>query len=206
MRSLAGEGLNSVPARSFTFIAEAYRVEEAEATPGRGAVYEAELVEPQVLSFYQRKSFASIMTAVTLLAIGVATWALSDNFDGNTSSAKSLIPEPGHGGATPQTPLIRVPGQEGTAHLQTSSSPVTDPSATESAQKEGAYTDSEGESQQPPKLDINLEVICSFETLSLSPTKCLDICQLWQCCADRSCPTDDIVSFDLTARCDRFNP
>ncbi|EJK68057.1 hypothetical protein THAOC_10808 [Thalassiosira oceanica] len=170
MRSLAGEGLNSVPPRLLTFIAEAYRVEEGEETPGR----------------------------VTLLAIGVATWALSDNFDGNTSGAKTLIPEPGHGGATPQNSLIRVPGQGGAALLQTSSSPVTDPSATESAQKGGAYTDSEGESRQPPELDINLEVICSFETLSLSPTKCLDICQLGQCCADRSCPTDD--------RCDRFKP
>ena len=50
-------------------IVEAYSVEETEEMPG--SRYEAELAEPQVLSFYQRKLFASIITAVTLLAVAV---------------------------------------------------------------------------------------------------------------------------------------
>ena len=66
-------GLNPPPAGRSTFNAEAYRVEEADETPGRGTVYEAELIEPQVpivvpmrnavLPFYQRKGFVSVMIA-----------------------------------------------------------------------------------------------------------------------------------------------
>ena len=85
----------------------------------------------------------------------------------------------------------------------TTTAPPTDP-----GQVDG---DAPGESQQqlPPELDINLEMICSFEIMALSPDlrrTCVETCQLGQCCADGSCPTDEISSLDLAARCDRYKP
>ncbi|EJK64614.1 hypothetical protein THAOC_14636, partial [Thalassiosira oceanica] len=59
-----------------TLIFDAYRVEEAEETPGGGTVYEAELAEPNVvLRFYQRKGFVPFMIAVSLLAVVITVVA-----------------------------------------------------------------------------------------------------------------------------------
>ena len=129
-------GLTSSSSGRSTIVVEAYRVEEAEETPGMGPVYEAELA---VLPFYQRKGFLSAMIAVTLLAVGVAVVAvmlLSNNMDGNTggvttSSGDSLFPVPGSGGAAPQTSPPSnetVIGQ--TAPLLTTSVPSNDPTKT----------------------------------------------------------------------------
>ncbi|EJK63902.1 hypothetical protein THAOC_15415 [Thalassiosira oceanica] len=72
VEATATVGLNPPSEGRSTFIAEAYRVEEAE-TQGGGTVYEAELAEPNVvLRFYQRKGFASVIIAVTLLLVGIA--------------------------------------------------------------------------------------------------------------------------------------
>ena len=110
-------GRNPPSERLSTFIAEAYIVEEDQETPGRGTVYEAELIEPQlplivpaepqnVLPFYQRKGFVVV---VTLLAIGALAGVLLSNvIRGNTGGPKApsddtLVPVPGPGSAAPQT-------------------------------------------------------------------------------------------------------
>jgi len=92
-------GLNSTSEGRSTLIVEAYRVEEAEETPERGTVYEAELAEPQaVLPFYQRKGYVYAMTAVTtLLAIGIAVAIgviLSNNSGKNTGGATADLGAP----------------------------------------------------------------------------------------------------------------
>ena len=94
-------GLTSTSLGRSTVVIEAYRVEEDEETPGIGTVY----AEVAAVPFYLRKGFVSIMIAVTLLAIGIATTTgvlLSKNVNGNTgkeitSSDDSLLPVPGQG-------------------------------------------------------------------------------------------------------------
>ena len=79
----ATAGLTSTSSGRSTVVVEAYRVEEAEETPGIGTVY----AEVAVVPFYLRKGFVSIMIAVTLIAIGVAVVAVvlpSNNMGGNT--------------------------------------------------------------------------------------------------------------------------
>ncbi|EJK77226.1 hypothetical protein THAOC_00955, partial [Thalassiosira oceanica] len=68
-------GLHSALSERSTFVAEAW-VEYPEVMPGRGIVYEAETIEPQmpiVLPFYRRKGLACFLVAMFLLAVGIAT-------------------------------------------------------------------------------------------------------------------------------------
>ena len=127
----ATAGLTSTSSGRSTVVVEAYRVEEAEETPGIGTVY----AEVAVVPFYLRKGFVSIMIAVTLIAIGVAATTgglLSNNMNGNggrkTSSDGSLLPVPGSGGATPQTsPPLNDPVADQEVTVPATSVPSSDP-------------------------------------------------------------------------------
>ena len=107
-------GLDSPSSGRPTIIVEAYRVEEAEVTPGIGTVH----AEVAVIPCYQRKGFVSVMIAVTLFAIGVAATTgvlFSNNMSGNT-----------------------VPGQGGQLNAQSSSSmktPTSSPNSNVSRKK-----------------------------------------------------------------------
>ena len=107
-------GLDSPSSGRPTIVVEAYRVEEAEVTPGIGTVH----AEVAVIPCYQRKGFVSVMIAVTLFAIGVAATTgvlFSNNMSGNT-----------------------VPGQGGQLNAQSSSSmktPTSSPNSNVSRKK-----------------------------------------------------------------------
>ncbi|EJK47683.1 hypothetical protein THAOC_33579, partial [Thalassiosira oceanica] len=83
-------GLNLALSDCSTFVAQAW-VEEPEGMPGRGTVYEAEPIEPQmptVLPFYQQKRFAFVLVAMFLLAVGIATAVpLLNNLDSSNGGA-----------------------------------------------------------------------------------------------------------------------
>ena len=84
-------GLDSPSSGPSPIVVEAYRVEEAEVTPGVETVY----AEVAVIPFYQRKGFASVMIAVTLLAMGVAVLAVvvpSNNKGGNIPTIRTNMP------------------------------------------------------------------------------------------------------------------
>ncbi|EJK67400.1 hypothetical protein THAOC_11578, partial [Thalassiosira oceanica] len=103
--SFTAEGPNSPSAGRSTFIAEAW-VEDTEESPGRGTVYEAELIEAQVPHvvpvaseavppFYQRKGFVFVVITAALLAIGVVVGVpLSDNSDGITDRVETSSDDP----------------------------------------------------------------------------------------------------------------
>ncbi|EJK67399.1 hypothetical protein THAOC_11577 [Thalassiosira oceanica] len=104
--SSTAEDLNSPSAGRSTFIPEAYMVEDTEESPGRGTVYEAELIEPQVPHvvpvaseavppFYQRKGFVFVVITAALLVIGVVVGVrLLDNSDGSTGRAETSSDDP----------------------------------------------------------------------------------------------------------------
>ncbi|EJK57642.1 hypothetical protein THAOC_22290, partial [Thalassiosira oceanica] len=77
LRAVATAAVGLMPsAGRSTILAEAYRVEEAEETPGGDIIYEA---EPDIPPFYQRKGFLSVMIALPLLAVIAMGVLLSNN-------------------------------------------------------------------------------------------------------------------------------
>ena len=128
-------GLTSTSSARSTVVVEAYRVEEAEETPGMGTVY----AEVAVVPFYLRKGFVSIMIAVTLIAVGIAATTgvlLSRNVNGNTGEVKtssddSLLPIPGRAGAAPETsPPSNDPVTDQTAPVPATTVPSSNPTKT----------------------------------------------------------------------------
>ncbi|EJK47196.1 hypothetical protein THAOC_34104, partial [Thalassiosira oceanica] len=89
-----------------TILAEAYRVEEAEETPGRGIIYEA---EPDIPPFYQRKGFLSGLIALALLAVIATGVLLLYNPDGGAAPSGEAQTSSSASDLRTHVPTINVP-------------------------------------------------------------------------------------------------